>query len=348
MQIARRVVVLAALVMLSGCNSGYYLHLYKGHMALMDARRPLSAVIADEATDPQLKQRLQLVLAVRDYAATELGLPVDEAYGSYVPLERDHVVYNLFAAPEFSLVAHQWCYPVVGCASYRGYFDLERARRDAAQLREQSLDVYGAGARAYSTLGWFDDPVTDLMLQGSDVDVARLLFHELSHRRFYLKGDTRFNESLATAVARESARRWQASLPGPVAAPHAASAESARRLVLGWVDQARAELADLYASGQGEGVLREQKARIIDALRQRYRQALADNPALAPWQHWFEGPLNNAQLNTLQDYQGWVGAFDQLLLDCGGQWACFWPAVERLATLDDEERHMTLDALADD
>jgi predicted aminopeptidase len=321
------------LLVLTGCQAGYYWHLARGHTALMRERVPVETVLADPATPAALRERLAAAGQMLTFADTALSLPVDDAYRTFVALERGFVVWNLFAAPAFSLTPETWCFPVAGCSSYRGYFDLERAERDAARLRDEGLDVYGGGAVAYSTLGWFSDPLTTPMLHGTQADVAELLFHELAHRRFYLPGDTRFNESLATSVGREGARRWLAAHGDPALMGGLQDSDRARATVMALVQSAREDLATLYASPASESGQRAGKATIQARLREDYRAALALDPSLAPYQRWFDGPLNNAQLNTLSDYNQWVPAFDALLLHCGGQWACFWQAVEQLADL---------------
>lgn len=353
LDIVRHGIVGFCLSLLVGCQAGYYSHLARGHLSLMAAREPVEKVLSREDLDPQRRQQLELSQALLDFAGNELGLPADKVYRDYVELPEDWVVWNLFAAPEFSLTPHTWCYPVAGCAGYRGYFDRQRAARDQQRFEDQGLDVYGAGAIAYSTLGWFRDPLTSAMVSGDDVWFAELLFHELVHRRFYLKGDTRFNESLATAVAREGVRRWLA-LQGE-ALLHEASSRAAllarrdesRSLFLTLIGDTRAELDTLYRSGQPEPVMREAKAAIFEGLRQRYRQMLTNNPGLAGYQSWFDGPLNNATLNMVSDYHDQVPAFDALILRCGGHWPCFWEEVTRISRLPPTQRAAFIESLND-
>lgn len=338
-----RLFFLALILFLGGCNAGYYWHLAEGHVGLMMERRPLDDVLADPALSDDARQKLVLTRQVLAFAAGQTGLPADGSYESYVPLERDWVVWNLFAAPEFSLTPHQWCYPVAGCVSYRGFFDRQRADREAGRLRERGLDVYAGGAIAYSTLGWFDDPLTTPMLRMKEAGLAELLFHELVHQRLYVSGDTRFNESLATAVAEEATRRWLAARGESGSAWR--REKQARARVVGWIRETRGELRALYARELPEEQMRRGKRDILEALRRRYQQAAADAPALAAWEQWFQGPLNNAQLNTLLDYNDLKPAFDRLLLDCGGRWPCFWAATEELAGREPAARRQRLKAL---
>lgn len=340
---------------LTGCRHlpGYYGHLIGGHTDLMRARQPVAQALANPDTPEAIRHKLVLSEQLRRFAQVQLQLPVEGAYSEYVSLDREWATWNLFAAPPLSLSPKQWCYPVVGCASYRGYFDQARAERYAQTLREQGFEVYAGGAIAYSTLGWFDDPLTTPMLAGSDAWFAELLFHELVHRRFYLKGDTRFNESLATAVAREGVRRWlgQADQVRDDSAVKEAQdsmlrRDAAREHVMALVDETREMLMSLYQSEQTDSDKIAQRDEMRAELRQAFSLALAENPDLAGYQRWFEGPLNNAQLNTLADYEGWVASFDVMLSGCEGEWPCFWQEVEQIAALPAEQRTAALQSYA--
>jgi len=341
----KRPTVLLLSLLLGGCQLGYYGHLVSGHRQLMAARVPVAQVLEDPQLSPEIRHKLELSRTLRDFAATALALPVEDAYSDYVALGRDWATWNLFAAPPLSLAAKQWCYPIVGCASYRGYFDQQRADRDADKLRANGLEVYAGGAIAYSTLGWFDDPLTTPMLAGSDAGFAELLFHELAHRRFYLKGDTRFNESLATAVGRAGARQWLVS-QGQDEAPllaRFAEREAARQQVLGLVGNTRDALSRLYQSDLEDAEKQQRRDQLRAQLRRDYLDALAVTPALAGYRHWFDGPLNNAQLATLADYEALVPGFNALLEQCEDDWACFWQAVERIAAEPAEQRNHRLE-----
>jgi predicted aminopeptidase len=245
------------------------------------------------------------------------------------------------------LQPYQWCYPLIGCAGYRGYFSLDRARRDQQRLEKRGLEVFGAGAIAYSTLGWFEDPLTSAMLKGDDIWFAELLFHELVHRRYYLKGDTRFNESLATAVAREGVRRWLAAHGDPAQISVLEQRDQAQRTFLTLVSGARQQLQSLYASGLPQQQMRQARQQVIADLRQSYQGALQQAPALAGYQEWFAGPLNNAQLNMVSDYHDQVPLFEAAMLQCGGDWPCFWQQVKKLARLSPAERAAMTERLND-
>ncbi|WP_229143998.1 aminopeptidase [Alcanivorax sp. 1008] len=342
-----RLFFLLCLLSLGGCQAGYYAHLVGGHLGLMGHRQPLEEALAGDLLTEHQRHQLQLSQALLSFANERLALPTEKVYRHYVALPEAWVVWNLFAAEEFSLQPHQWCYPLIGCAGYRGYFSATRAQRDKQRLEEKGLQVFGAGAIAYSTLGWFSDPLTSAMLDGDDVWFAELIFHELVHRRYYLKGDTRFNESLATAVAREGVRRWLAAHGDPAQVRVLEQRDQAQRVFLVLVGSARQRLEALYASGLPAAQMRQAREQILASLRQEYQTALQQTPALAVYQQWFAGPLNNAQLNMVSDYYDQVPLFDAALLECGGNWPCFWRQVKKLARLSPEQRAAITERLND-
>lgn len=329
---------LLVVLLLSGCQIGYYGHITRGHLSLMADRQPVAEVLETDTLSQHQHQQLLLSQQLLVFAGQRLDLPVKKVYRDYVSLPEDWVVWNLFAAPELSFEPHNWCYPLIGCAGYRGYFTVARAEREQRRLQHKGLQVYGAGAIAYSTLGWFRDPLTSAMLQGDDLWLAELLFHELVHRRFYLKGDTRFNESLATAVAREGVRRWLAAEGDPARVALLIERDQARQAFLALVADARQQLEKLYQSDLPAPAMRAAREDIVSELRRRYAETRKAMPALAGYADWFAGPLNNAQLNMVSDYHDQVPLFDATLLACGGDWRCFWREVERLAKLPAAER----------
>src|SRR4051794_12447163 len=235
-------------VLFTGCQTmSYYKQAVKGQYQILASRRPISEVLADPNAPETLKHKLRLVLEVREFANKEFNLPIKGYYQKYADLHRDYVVWNVHAAPEFSLEPKSWWYPVVGEAKYRGYFSEKDARKYAGRLEKQNLDVYVGGVEAYSTLGWFQDPVLNTFIRHSDLDLAETLFHELAHQRLFVNGDTDFSEAFATSVAQEAMRRWMAS-KGNTAEFEKYMAENRRteqfvNLVLG----ARQKLEGLYA-----------------------------------------------------------------------------------------------------
>lgn len=340
-----RGVTLAAMTLLAGCQLGYYSQAAKGHLSLMGQREPLEAVLADPQTPPQIAHSLLFSQQVVRFAGDNLALPAEDVYHQYVALEQDAVVWNVLAAPAWSLTPKTWCYPLIGCVSYRGYFQRPAAEKAAARLSEQGLDTYVGGAIAYSSLGWFADPLTTPMLQRSEPALAELLIHELAHRRLYIKNDTRFNESLATLVGREGAVDFFAATGTPLPANFWQRREQVRQAFLAIVTDTREALKKLYASEQDEAVMALEKARIQQQARERFAREQQSLPALAGYQGYFDGPLNNAQLNGVSDYNDYVPAFARLLEQCRRDWDCFWQQVETLAELDSLQRTETLKEL---
>ncbi|TAM18013.1 MAG: aminopeptidase, partial [Rhodanobacter sp.] len=238
----------AVSLLLSACtNLGYYVHVTHGEGELLLHRRAIDKVLHDPATPPGLAARLELSQRARRFASQALGLPDNRSYTYYVDLHRPFVVWNVFATPRFSVQAVQHCFPFAGCVAYRGWFSEARADADAARQRARGEDVYVGGVPAYSTLGWFADPILSSMLRWDNDELASTIFHELAHQLIYAKGDTAFNESFATFVQREGLREWRASrgLP-PTDGKAQAMDEGFTRLVLDLRDR----LKKLYASGE--------------------------------------------------------------------------------------------------
>ncbi|WP_245272764.1 aminopeptidase [Mesorhizobium sp. LNHC221B00] len=195
---------LAAVIMASGfagCTSvSYYAQSVEGHVRIMAARKNVGRLIRDPSTPEALRARLTSASAIRRFATDELALPENGSYRSYVDIGRDDVTYAVFAAPQFSLTPITWCFPVFGCVPYRGYFSRKSAADSAVELQRQGLDVYVSGVTAYSTLGWFSDPLLSTMLRQDDTYLASLVFHELAHQKIYVDGDSAFNEAFAVSV----------------------------------------------------------------------------------------------------------------------------------------------------
>ncbi len=339
-------VALVVLLPLGGCaRTGYYLQSVGGQLDLLSRRVPVEKLIEDPETDPELRERLIAVTAIRDFASAELGLPDNRSYRSYADLGRPYVVWNVFAAPEFSVEPKKWCFLFVGCLSYRGYFREERARAYAAKLSEEGFDVYVAGIAAYSTLGRFADPVMNTMLYGDDLYLAGLIFHELAHQQLYIKDSTVFNESFATLVGEEGVRRWLASRDENDAWERWRVRDHYRDEFNALVTGTRERLAALYASGMTEDRMRARKAEIIDEMRADYVRLREDWGGYRGYDRWFEGPLNNAQLGSVATYQLLVPAFRALLAEAGGDMPAFYRHAAELGELPAEKRDARLDEL---
>lgn len=329
---------LRALLLLACFSQGgcYYLQAARGQLELTTAREPIAHLIADEGTPAQLRERLRLVAAAREFAHRELLLPDNGSYRDYVALSRDYVVVNVFAAPEFSLEPMHWCYPFVGCLAYRGYFDGRDAAAYASRLARRGYDVATAGVPAYSTLGRLRDPVVSTMLTRGDDALVALLFHELSHQLFYVDDDTAFNESFASFVAAEGLRRWREKYRLAGDAPIDAARLQRRRALQQAVSAARQQLETLYASALADDAKRERKRDVFAALAEAWQSAGATTPA----------PANNAALLPLAIYNDFTPAFAALLDGCAGDLACLYEQARALAALDAEARRGELQRLA--
>jgi predicted aminopeptidase len=342
----RRLFVAALLALLLVQTGGcYYMQAIRGHTDLMNRRRPVAEVMADQSSPEELKSKLELVSAARDFAVAELLLPENDSYRTYADLERDFVVWNVFAAPEFSLEPRTWCYPVAGCVAYRGYFSEAAARKLGAKLGEQEFDVAVGGVSAYSTLGRFSDPLLNTMMRWSDVDLVSTMFHELAHQKLYIKGDSAFNESFATAVADVGIERWLGKTGelDKLNAYH--DRKKLRRSLVVLVAAARDELSSLYASEVAADAMRQDKKRILDTLSADAEMLIAADGAEV--RNWLAAPLNNARLVSTNLYEGRVAMFKLILDECQHELACFYARTAELADLSTKDRNQRMDALSD-
>ena len=345
-RLALRIGVVATLAttILAGC-AGYYLQAASGQAALMRARQPLEQVLADPSTPATLRQQLLVVDAALLFARLELELPSTRSYRHYADVGRPYVVWNVFAAPEFSLEPHEWCYPVAGCTAYRGWFSEARARASAESLVRRGNDVFVGGVAAYSTLGWFADPVLNTMLGDDATGLAGLLFHELAHQRLYVAGDTLFNEGFATLVEEEGTRRWLLSRRDAAGLCRFEARQSRRATVLAILGELRRVLTAVYAGEAPIGERRLQRAAAFAEARASYARVRAGWKE-PPWfDSWFDAGLNNARLAALSSYEDYVPAFRALLAQDGGNLGRFYGSVAALGERAVEPRAEALRAL---
>jgi len=319
----------------------FYSQAAAGQLKILAGRKSIDRLVQDEHTAPKLKTQLQWVQSIRAYAHAELHLPVGSAYSDFTKLDDEYPLWNLIAAPEFSLSPKRWCYPIAGCASYRGYFDKADAQVQAGRLRAEGYDVYLGPVPAYSTLGWFDDPILSSFVDWKPDRLAALLFHELAHRRVYISGDTRFNESFATAVSQIALPEWRRRQGMPK--PKVASVEQARR-INGLMVSARKRLQTLYKSDVSDEQKRAEKAQTLQRLRYCYRKLSEGWQQDKRFATMIE-KTNNATLALVSEYQSRVPAFVQLYKDSGSDWERFYQAVEQLGDLPKAQRKERLEAL---
>jgi predicted aminopeptidase len=334
-----------AAIILAGCGAGDTLDFYwqgaQGQMDILARARPIPEVI-DEGGDAALAARLVRVREIRGFASHALGLPDNASYTRYADLGRQYVVWNVFATPGLSLRPRQWCFPVAGCVNYRGYFREADAQAEAARLRDAGDDVHVSGVPAYSTLGWFDDPVLSSFVRWPETELARLIFHELAHQLLYVKDDSAFNESFATAVEEVGVARWLARQGDPALDAQAGRSQRLRRAFRDLVTDARAQLAVVYESEASDAEKRAAKIATFAAMRSAYEQAKAGDPGLAGYERWFAQQPNNASLAAISLYTDRVPGFRALLAEAGGDLPRFYERVRSLTALPREKRHAAL------
>jgi predicted aminopeptidase len=343
----------AALCLTSGCSApgavgalGYYAQAAGGHLDMLQRSRPVADALADPATPPALRERLQLSQRMRDFAVTELKLPDNSSYRRYADLQRDAVVWNVVAAPALSLTLKTWCFPLMGCVGYRGHFQRAEADALAAQLRAEGLEVSVYGVPAYSTLGWSNwvggDPLLNTFIEWPEGALAQLIFHELSHQVAYAADDTTFNESFAVAVERIGSRRWLDQHASPEARTAFALAEARREDFRALTLRYRDQLQQVYASPEGEAAKRERKAAVMATLRSDHAALKAERwQGYAGYDGWF-AKANNASFGVLAAYNELVPEFETLFEHQGGDFTRFYAEVQALAALPKAQRRARL------
>jgi predicted aminopeptidase len=336
----RRLFAGALCVPLAGC---YVMHAARGQWDVMERREPISAVVADPATPAPLKSQLESVVAIRDFSVKELGLPDNDSYRSYADVQRQFVVWNVFATEEFSVEPQTWCFPISGCVSYRGYFNEQKARDFAVKLAKRGYDVQVGGVPAYSTLGHFADPVLNTMLNWSDVQLAAIIFHELAHQVVYVPGDSSFNEGFASVVEAEGVRRWLES------AGRTADLESFRTQRVEYLEVARlfeatrARLRALYASELPVEEMRAAKQAEFVGLRRAYEERKSTaGGGRANFDAWFEQGINNAHLASVGTYQDCVPGLRHILAEVANDLPAFYVRARELAKRDATARRAEL------
>ena len=340
----RRRYVLLLLALLGGCaNLGFYWQSVSGQMDIWKREQPIETLLSEQTTPPDLKHRLENVLRMREFASSELDLPDNGSFRKYTDLGRPYVLWNVFAAPEFSIKPKEWCFVIAGCISYRGYFSPGAAQEFAMGLRREGYDVYVAGVPAYSTLGWFEDPVLSTFIYFPETEVARLIFHELAHQKVYVPDDTMFNESFAVAVEEESVQRWLEKNGSEELRSAFAAAQGRKKDFNALVLKYRGRLELLYASNLDETQKRAVKAQIIHELKEEYAQLKQKWVGFSGYDRWFSQDLNNAHLASVAAYTQLVPAFQALFAKNDGNLAKFYQAVTEIAKLPKAERRARLE-----
>lgn len=342
-----RLLLITLLLSTGGCaNFGYYTQAVKGQFQIYSRTRPIADVIADTDTDPALKEKLGRVLRIRRYASHELGLPDNDSYRVYADLKRPYALWNVFATPELSLKPIQWCFLITGCVAYRGYFSRAQAEAFANKLRAAGDDVFVGGVTVYSTLGWFDDPVLNTIINRPIPDIAGLIFHELAHQRLYVKGDTTFSESFAMTVELEGVHRWLQSQGNAGQFSRYQEQRKRRMQFIQLMLKYRDRLEALYESDASDDTKRAGKRRILKELRAEYRRVKAGWDGYDGYDRWFAQDLNNAHFVSIGTYYELVPAFQTLLAQQHGDLPKFYRAAEKIADLPEKERTAALNRLS--
>ena len=335
--------ILLVSVFFSGCAElQYYGHAFSGQLEVVSKRRPIQEVIEDPVTKPAVAEKLKYVERAHDFAIRDLYLPDSDSFRSYSDLERDYVLWNVFATPELSLQTKQWCYPFFGCLGYRSYFSKAYAETIAVELEDAGWDVHIAASPAYSTRGFFSDPVYNPMLRYDDLTLAGILFHELAHEKIYFKNDSELNESFAVAVQDEGVRRWLAYEQRPQYYSEYIISQQRDKQFVTLLLKYRNELEALYQSEQTDVVKRTQKRQILKSLRKAYFALRKEWNGYTGFDHWFNKPLNNARLAPVGTYQGHVAAFNKLLEKHNGYLPEFYEQVEAISELPVDERRLKI------
>ena len=343
--ILTRILLLASVLHLSACSTlGYIAHTAGGHLALMRKQQPITRLIADQSTDPALRQELSHVARIRAFAADTLKLPNNKSYTRYVDLPRDDVTWVVFAAPALSLRAVTWCFVIVGCVPYRGYFDIRKAQYFAQQLKAQGLEVYIAPAPAYSTLGWFSDPLLSSMLKRGEVVSAEYIFHELAHQKVYIKNHAEFNEAFASAVGRLGVMAWLQAEKKPARLDRYKKTIKQKQILYQEVDDLRQALTTVYAAPMANK--HAQKDRALAAYKKRVTEKINAWGKFDVYAPWLLENMNNAKLNAVSTYQAFIPEFIRLFKKCQQDFGRFYRAVESMQKIAKDKRISRLSDMA--
>lgn len=313
-------------------------------MELMRQRESIAGILASGAADPVLERELRLAVELREFAANRLYLPDNGSYMQFVATGREAVSWNVIATPEFSLTPRRWCFLVSGCVPYRGYFKQKNATEFAGKLARKGYDVSVSPAVAYSTLGWFDDPLLDTMLRYSDEQLAAFLFHELAHQQLYVQGDTGFNESFATFIEETGVKMWLKSSGRENQQREWQERRIAGRQFDALLSETKEHLGVLYRSGMEKDRMRQAKSAIFQDLQAEYeRLSETQWGGERYFQAWFSRELNNASLALVDSYRGGVCAFEKLYSEAGRDMVRFQQLASAKAKLPGVQRQAWLD-----
>lgn len=341
-------IVLILSAALSACSDfDYYLHTANGHMEVMAERKPIPELLEAEDTPEELRTKLREIAWIRHFASDRLSLPDNKSYQSYVDLDRPYVVWNVVATPELSLDPLVWCFPFAGCISYRGYFELDKAREFAKVLQDEGNDIIVSGVPAYSTLNWFDDPALSTFSDWPSSAIARLIFHELAHQKLYVADDSAFNESFATTVELAGVELWLERFGSEQDKKNYRQRLNREKEFLALTAGTRGKLKKIYDSDMSDEEKRQRKKDVFDELRQSYAKQKERWNGYAGYDRWFE-TLNNAKFASVNTYHRWVPAFKLAMQQENNSFPDFYRRCQAIADLQPEIRAQLLDRMADE
>lgn len=338
-----RALLVSSLALLCGCTSlGYYAQAAQGQFSLLYKAKPINEWLSDSLVNESIKTKLRRVQEIREFALRELGLPDNASYKNYADLKRPFVVWNVVATREFSLVPEQWCFPVAGCVDYRGYYDNEAALSFAEDLRKKGLDVRVTGVPAYSTLGWFNDPVLSTFIHYPEPEVARLIFHELAHQVAYAAGDSPFNESFATAVEEVGLSRWLDAHGDDIMRDSYRIYRGRRDEFLSLLNKYRLQLEATYQQPISDDEKRLRKSGLMQSMQTDYSVLKQTWGGYSGYDRWFNEPVSNAHFALIATYNDLVPEFKALMAEQKNLDA-FYKAVKVLAESDAYTRRQMLE-----
>jgi len=336
-------IVVILIVACSACSTGqFYSQALLGQADLLLKRQAIQKILLEQDLSPDLRIRLQFVLTLRAFAKDELRLPVGKAYATYSDLKRPFALWNVYAAPELSLESQRWCYPLAGCFAHRGYFAEEGAQKEAEAFRKRGFDVKVGGILAYSTVGWFDDPVLNTFILKSEPYLVELLFHEMAHRKIYIKNDTPFNENFATAVSVLGSELWYQNRGNGSAYSEYRRHQVRQQALINLVLEYRAQLNEVFTDETlSETDKRQNKNRVMQSLQEAYQNLKRDKAWDDRYDQWLN-TMNNASMATLSNYQSLVRNFLALFDASERDWSVFYKRVEKISELEKLARHEAL------
>lgn len=340
--IVKHIFLFSIILLLSSCSTvGYYGQSVKGHLSLIAKQKPINKILEDKKTSKQRRNELELIQEIRAYAYDKLKLPKNGSYAKFVELDRKAVTWNLVATPKYSMSPSQWCFPIIGCISYKGYFSEAKARSEAKKTEQLGYDVYVAESTAYSTLGWFNDPVVSTMLDHGILLTAETIFHELSHQRVYHKSDSDFNEAFASAVGQAGTRLWLKE-KHPKSLNFYDEHLRKQQQFIGLLLNVSSELSHLYKVKMTDAETEKGKQKILKGLRFKYTKLKQSWGGDSGYDSWFDKPINNARLALAGVYSQQIPYFSRQLKHHNYDFEKFYTAMDELGKLSKEKRQKQL------